>query len=706
MSATASIASRLRSIWHESTVGKAWLFFAVVSLIVNLRMLIGNGVPVHGDLTYPWRIENYFENYRYLFNDRGSISNLESIDRAILLLPISALVRFAGGGADVINKMFFLVLPFVAMVTSYSLNRVIVQEAFSGSRRPRGLILASVVYAFSPWVMEQVQAYLFWLAYALTPLLILLLIRLVQRPGLRLAVAYSVVLTLIATTPQYLVYSLIVSAVVVALELAIVRTHDRGLAPRRPALLRWFTGVAVMCLLLNFYWLYPAVMVLADGTSLSPGYSVDRAMTAMFSTNSTPLDVMRGFDQWVVWYRQDPAMAFTFNRLWMINSLALPLLAFFTFVATAARRSQHLRVLAFLALLFALLSLGTRTPLLDWIMFDLPGMERFGWVFRVPGKMSYMLWVFYAACLSLALSSEHLRGRAIRRWSMVLAVVSCLILVGPKTVRYFFFYYAPVQQPDAYRDLDRFLAARAGDFRVLYLAPFDTGFGKNSLQFETSFKWNPARLAAATPEISSPKPSIGYYHLTYRDWQLMLYRDLSPTIPPDLGERLLAPAGVRYLVYHDDIVGAEGQGARELAQLYRSDLRRVADFGGYLHVFENPLYRQLFNDPDGHSDGVSTVKVDPTRYDVYLAPGAGRSVIMGQPFDAMWRLHAGGATVRPSRARSGLMSFRFPANVSAGRFQYYPQPYYERGLAVSIPVLALALVTMAVPSRRRRGKVL
>lgn len=704
MTSTADVHSPQRSNWCRSPMAKACILFFALSVLLNLRILLASGVPVHGDLTYPWDIKNYVDNYRFLFNDSGSISNLESMGRAQLLVPVIALVQFAGGGTDVIHKLFFVLLPFIAMTTSYILNRLVLMEVFPNLVRPRGLVLASVVYGLSPWVMEQVQAYLFWLAYALTPLLIVLVIRFARCPTLPLAAGYCVVLSLIATTPQYLAYSLIASILVAVIEVRAGRARNNEFRVSNRALFRWLAFIATVSLLLNFYWIYPAAMVLLDGTSLSPGYTVDRIMTDMFSTNSSAINVLRGFDQWVVWYQKDDAMAVTFSRPWILNSLALPLTAMVVLAAIPARRSLHLHVVALLALLFAVLSLGANTPLLDWAIFEVEALRTFGWLFRVPGKMSYMLWVFYAACLPLALSCEFIKARGLRHVVVGLACLSCSILLAPKVFRYFYFYYVPLRQPAPYAQLDKFMRKSPGDFRVLYMAPYESGFGSNSLNFETSFTWNAGRLATATPEISSAKPSIGYYHLTYRDWQHTLYRELVPAIPPDLGERLLSSAGVKFLVYHDDIVGGRRQGREDLSELSDSDLKTVARLGGYIHIFENPYFRQLFVGSSGQSAGIETTKMDPTRYELKLDLSlmADPLVVMGQPFDRMWRLHAGGKIVRPERTPSGMMSFHFPTGVSAGRVEYFPQPFYEQGLALSMPSMAITVAGIAVSRRRRR----
>jgi len=671
--------------------------FLAIVLLINARILLSGGVPVHGDLTYPWRIDNYIDNYLYLFNDAGSIPNIESIDRVFLLFP-AWFARLVGQGTGLVHKLVFLVLPLVSLLSVSALLRFVVGRVNPVYVRPTVLIPPSLLYALSPWVLEELQAPLFWMAYALTPLLILLTFRIFESPAVDGAIALSLVLFFVASTPQYFAYSLLILLVIGVVELIHrVRTQG-GLRVAASPLARPVLVLVLASLILNFYWIYPTARVVLAGGSVSPGYQVERATTRMFSAEASPLNVARGYDQWVYWYEHDPSLGIVFSRPYVVVTLLPALLALAAVISREGRRSRHFLILGGLAAGFGLVALGTRTPILNWLVFDAPLVSRVGWIFRVPGKLSYMLWPFYCVGLALILGRALARKNTATRIGVLLvAGLGLSILILPKTIAYFYHYYVPIPQPPEYAQLERFLDEQPGEYRVLYLAPYDGAFGRNRLKFETSFTWNPGRVAAATPVISSSRPAIGYYHLTYRDWQTSLYPLVYPALPRDMGSRYLSKVGVRFLVYHDDIVGNEAQGRVDLSRLHRTDLEWVASFG-FIHVFENPEVLPVIraSGNGGTAGSLLVQRIDPATYEVEAsgAPSV-RSLVMGQPFDSLWVLRAGDAVVAPRKASSLTMRFDLPpGDFREGTIEYYPQRYYRVGRTVSL--VGLVIVSLGL----------
>lgn len=685
---------------------QACLTFAGIALVVNAVAFIRTGVPVNGDLTYPWHIDRYFANYRYLFNDSGTVSNLESVDRAALLLPLSYVAKVLGLGTLFVHRALFTGTLFLSFASMYMLLRHFLGRSFPRFARNSVMIPACLVYGLSPWVIEQIQAYLFWFAYALTPLLILLVLRLVDRPGLRTAAGLAVVMTFVSLTPQYFVYSCaVIGLLIVGLALTGAIAGDQ-----LGRLAAGLAAAASIFVFLNLSWIYPVAELLASGRQISPGYEVTADMTRMFSANSTPLNVLRGYDQWIAWYQNDSRMSFVFNRLWVANTLLIPALAVTVYLSRDVRRDRVLRVVTLVVIPFTLLSLGTHTPLYDWLVFSAPGSTFFGWVFRVPGKLSYMLWVWYALLFAVALGkllSCQLR-RPLKGALVAGLALSSAVALLPKVSLYFADYYAPIAQPNEYAALDRFLADQPGDYRVLYMAPYDGSFALNRLGFETSFTWNESRLTAATPVLSSQKPSIGFYHLTYRPWQEPLFGRLSEGIPPRVGEDILREIGVRFVVYHADIVAGEGRAALELDRLRASDLEERATFG-FVHVFENPTYQSVVRSSAG---GLRVSRRDPTRYSLEFGRSGGQDVLMGQPFDPLWVLRIGDDVIAP--VKDGPLGMKFvvpPGKARSASLEYYPQRYYERGLLLSALFGLLVLfgavfgpkARAAVGPRRGRG---
>jgi hypothetical protein len=678
--------------------------FVLVSVALNVKILMTPGIPVHGDLTYPTSLENFIDNYVFLFNDHGSISNLESVDRALTLLPLAYIAQLFGLGTDFLHKVVYLVLPLLSFVSMMVLARHILERTKPEYIRPAVLIPSGLIYGLSPWAMEQLPAILFWLAYALTPLMIMLTLRLIEKARIRDALWLAFVLSLIASTPQYLAYSAVIVLASAITELIRRFRGDTAIGKQLRELAPGLLAFSVAFIALNFYWLYPIFELMRSGRPLSPGYAVDSTMTAMFSANSSPLNVLRGYDQWIRWYALDPGLSLLTNRLWIFNSLVLPTIAFAAFLKSDIRRSRHVRLLAFLGLAFALFALGTTTSLYDWLVFRVPVVRSFGWIFRVPGKLSYVLWVFYALMAAVLVGRllEARLARTLRIIVLGLLAVSTTVLIAPKAIAYFFHYYVPTEIPSDYDRLTSFLDTQeTGDTRALYLAPYDFGLGKNSLGYEASFTWNPRRLAAASPAISSPIPSIGYYHLTYRDWQAALYPSIYRRIPPDIGRTHLSIAGVKFLIYHADIVGGEARADRDLTKLMESDLLHVRTFGD-IHVFENPFVLRTVRPADPLTN-ISVTKMDPTKYEVSIEDAAAPTrIVLAQPYDPSWVLRANGQIIGPEVAGPTTVEFPVPAGVTDATIEYFPQRYYRLGLMVTfgaILLMGLGLAARTIGSR-------
>jgi len=680
--------------------GFALAGFALVSVLLNIRNLLSDGIPVHGDLTFPWPLTNYLNNYLYLFTDSGSVSNFESVDRALVLLPLSALAHFFGLGTEFIHQAVFLAVPFISMTTAYFLNRYVVDRMSENRVGILPIFLASLVYALSPWVIEQMQAYLFWLAYALTPALVLLSFKFIEKPNWRSAIGITLLMSLIAATPHYLAFSIVIVILVWAL--------SHVLRPRRSVrdpnylkkTLGWGLLATLVFVAVNAYWLFPLSVAFASDGAIGPGYEATSAMTEMFSTNSSLLNVMRGYDQWIVWYVTDERMGFVFNPLWVAISLILPAVAIGTLLIPSVRRSKEIRVLAILGATFGFLALGTTTPIYDWFVFDAPLISSVGWLLRVPGKLSYVPWLFYTAAFAWIFSHLlQIPRRSIGITACVVLVASLMVVLLPKAIIYFYDYYAPVQKPQSYEELETFLAAEGESHdRVIYLAPYASAFGRNRLRFETSFKWAPGHLAAATPVHSSPLPSIGYYHLTFRDWQVTLFRRLESGIPADVGRRLLSPVGVKYLVYHNDIVAGQPQAEKDLRDLRSSDLTMEREFGN-ISVWSNPFESSIF---ENASDRLDEVKLDPTRYRIDLSDPISGKIEMGQPYDPLWVARWREEEISPRKTSDGYMAFDLPAGATGEiKVEYRPQDAYEIGLKLSAASLALVVLVLLLSRRKR-----
>lgn len=677
--------------------------FVVVDLVVNLKILLGRGIAINGDASSPWLFRNVRNVALYMFNDAGSVTNLENVDRALYAVPVTGLVSLLHLGSGTYSKIQWLAFPLIGMVGCYLLVLHALREISVTTVRTAPVMAASFVYAFSPWVLEQVQANFYWLAYALTPFVVLVSTRLATRPTIARCLSLGLLITICGSTPQYFIFTIGISGSV------LVATCLVAPAPYPAALTRlakWLAVLTGMLLVLNASWLLPTYRVLKGGGSVSPGYSLQASDLDLFSRRSSPINILRGYDQWIFPYANDGLLRHLLDPLLVGLTALVPVTVVLLLTNRRVISAPILRMLALPTIVATTLALGTRLPFYRWLLLDAPVIRNFGWLLRVPGKLSYVLWLYVALVVAIAgnvwLSSVKPTFRHVAAGALALGVLSGIAI---KTASTFYYYYVPVSQPREYGDLASYLSAQTQQGRVLYLAPYGVSFGANRLQFETSFTWNPSRVATNTPAVSSPLPSIDYYHLTYRDWQPLIGETLGQLDSATLGSDLLAKAGVGFVVYHADIVGGDEQAKSDVASLKRSDLQLCKTFGRDISVFCNRTSAPVIR-----GEGLSYAKVDPTKYRLSWSGKTKTSPFtFAQPFDSLWELRYGGRVVAPLPDADGYTSFEVPDEAGQATLVYAPQRFYRIGIVISglglVSLMLCCAFAEHMQHRRRRTEV-
>jgi len=561
-------------------------FFWVLVLTVFLlrTILFTPGTPHHGDLTYPTTIVQYQKELYPLWNESTSDSNLESIDRGFSLLLV-LLVRLVGGEVDLLSKLYFFIPLFISGVTTVFLTKYILQKVYP-DKRPNtfALIIAAFTYMISPWVLEQVQAPFFWLSYAVTPGIILLAYRFFSERRLLFGFGLAILWTVASTTPHYTIFSfLIIFFAWLCTHIQFQFGEFKGLRKSlrlnclsnffKYTKINWFFKkylkdmklwllLIIVFLALNAYWIVTTIFLLANG-SVTPGYVFTPDMLSLFSTNAHLPNILSGTDQWISWW---PGQYSSFTQ-WLTYFAMVALPATMIIAIWRARKGNgDLRlfyVLIGIWIIGVFFALGGNNPVYTWLATGSPLSSAYGWLLRVPGKISYLLWPAYTISAGIVVQSIYAyylsKKRFIVKKVLVLATV-VLLLIGStgyavlKADDYFNYYYAPVPIPSEYQQAFNYIGNNLTDARVADLARYENGTnvryenltaieqsislnenktttvysdGGNDLNhstvfwlnydqtFESSYNWNEHRIAGYLVPRSITMPSIGNYHFTY-----------------------------------------------------------------------------------------------------------------------------------------------------------------------------------------------
>ena len=154
--------------------------------------------------------------------------------------------------------------------------------------------------------------------------------------------------------------------------------------PQRMVILRSFAVLLSVFLITSMYWIVPYVTSLFNGSG-GPSTVLTVEVVNMLSSNSTPLNVIRGIGYW--WPRVEITAQGILQPFWYIASYIVPVLAF---GALIFRRDRLTIFLAGLAVFFIILSMGTNWVLggfYTWLTFDAPWSGQVGWSLQGPRQV-------------------------------------------------------------------------------------------------------------------------------------------------------------------------------------------------------------------------------------------------------------------------------------------------------------------------------
>lgn len=283
----------------------------------------------------------------------------------------------------------------------------------------------------------------------------------------------------------------------------------------------------------------------------------------------------------------------------------------------------------------------------------------------------------------------------------------------------FYNHFKKIIVPNEYLELNKFFLENDGkdinNSKSIFVAPFYYGMWKNYNQFETSYTWAPNKTASRFIEVSTTKPSIWYYHITFRNWENTLYKKIYPeysqldpnkNIPNDIWKNYLAKANIKYLIYHNDIVWAQEKWNEAIKILKNeTDLVFVKSFWDFMYLFKNPYVKPILY--TANNDQININKINPTKY-TFNWYSTGNYLYFAQTYDPFWILSINGKEIKPEKAFDiDLIKYNISwiKNLN-GEINYFPQKYYEIWLRISIPFFILLLSYLGydvIKNKRRRN---
>jgi hypothetical protein len=732
-----------------------WIFILAIFLLRTI--LFTAGTPSHGDLTYPASLDLYLKALFPLWNDHTGVTNLESVDRAFSIVMV-ALAQFTGG-VDSLSKLFFLVPLLISGFTAAFLAKFVLLGVYP-NRSPNNLvvIIAAFVYMINPWMLEQVQAPLFWLSYAITPGIILLSYRLFTERRLLFGVGTAILWTIASTTPQYTIFSfaIILFVWLISFLFTKFKKEESALSVFKQDLK--FLGVIIcVYIVFNIYWVIPIALSLSSGPII-PGYVFNSGMLQIFSQNSS-WKILGGVDQWTTWW----PLSSSLNGLAEVAVIAWLTTLFVSILLLLRRRKTDSKLFWILLGLWVIgifFALGWNNIVYQWLATQAPLSSYYGWLLRVPGKISYLLWPAYAVSIAIVGQSVYnylasKKHKFSKKFIILLGTIVLLVASNSyaiiKQQDYFNFYYTPISVPETYQQAFSYIGQHLNNSNVVAdVAPYVNGIDKNSIGFgdnflglgvsdnpyEASYTWNPYRIAGYFVPRSISVPSIGDYHFTYASTWTQAYQNFNQnssnnqTTLSSMGVSWFPVYGVDYVLYHNDIVGTNSTAQIDLQTLNQTGFELVKQWN-YIYLYKVPqdfgrIYAlpynfqvQQNNQPPTIDDITSSeveisnlTELNPTLWTLSANATSPFTLIFTEGFDTNWvaTVQSGSQTEHYS-SLNGFGSINSFAITQTGLLKisltYKPQVWLNYGYDFSgIGILSLIMVALYMNRKKIRNALI
>ena len=558
-----------------------WGVFSLALTIFLLRdVLFVPGLPYTRDLVFPYDLNFTYSHLLFTWNDINSQQNLE-VNKIPFYLFSSILSGIVG--SEITIKMLFVTvlfsINFFMFISLYILFR---EKVTSTLRLAIICCIPSLFYLLNPVVVDRISNHIFMVfGMALNPLVIILFIRILERgAGL---IYLSLVATTLTITSIVSTHNIFYMIPILLFCFIFYILHPKTIDKKKVTL----ATTCLMCLfiLLNSYWIFPTLHQLSIKT-IAPSYSLSVDSIAKLSTENSPINVfgLIGGGAWT------PVLQYPENitELSIFLSYLVP---FFSLLSIVFFHTN--RFVIFLTILFIclyLFALGTNSPLpiYQWLL-DTPILSSILWLFRDPSRLIIYIALVYSVLLAFVLKKILYAQYKDKTKLTIIALILSGIIISPAALTFVNSAgnrLVSSQVPREYGELYSFLAGDVGEYNVLWL-PFRQYF---------NYDWNRVHESVAGNFYvkSTLKPTIGLGTESNRDvsefWRYIYREILLDYRSNELG-KFLNLYGIKYLVVHDDLSGAQEREAKRILLIlsYQKDIELQKQIGPY-YIFKNLEY--------------------------------------------------------------------------------------------------------------------
>jgi len=378
------------------------IIIIAASCLLFYQSFFQSGVLMHVDMTWATSLGRINEVYRHTWLQFGSSFGLFYLMAILWEYPLLLVCQVLHVSTSTYLLLLFVSTLSLAGVSMYALTYKTIRSlslsntwkyaAFAGG------VLAAFVYMFNPWSLGHLWSYYMYPAYALMPLIVMVIVKAFKSPSLKYIIVLAFLMSLATNAPINIVWVWFLVIAYALYNLLVNRLNKQSLL----STLKVVGGSFVLYFFVNATWIFPYLGIrLWTTASAGPQLAqspVNQSMLNGLSMNNNILNNLRLTSAW-----HTPVETSPNNTLALFLTLSIPLLAFIGLFLLRKRLKKNGTVvfLGLLSLVAIVLATGTSSffkPVYDFLVFDFFGSS-LGWLIRVPDR--WLVFVPMIYCIAI-----------------------------------------------------------------------------------------------------------------------------------------------------------------------------------------------------------------------------------------------------------------------------------------------------------------
>lgn len=370
------------------------IILVFLTLVLFQKVLVSRSQIEIGDISFPIHQERVLGNIWFLWNNYGSSTGGITTNIFPFVLINSFFNCLLHLSAELTIKLVILEVLLIGVFSLYFLGKKILKN-FIKQENYLELCISLVVifYIFNPYALSRIFHFYHWIAYLFLPLILLIFIKLIEVQKARFAVILAFLLSFISFSPHYLVYALIMLGLFGIIE--IINSLWKNW-PKKFNYSNFFKNITnificILCfILLSSYWLIPYVKTsFIENTPQAPGYMLTKEYIEKPTEKINPIIQTLSLNA-------KPTESKVLNFFLKIFIFILPFVLLIPLFPSL--RNKYTIFFSLLGIFAAILSTMPiwHYTLYQKILFDIPYIKNFGWLFRESSRINGLLALSYS----------------------------------------------------------------------------------------------------------------------------------------------------------------------------------------------------------------------------------------------------------------------------------------------------------------------